>query len=169
MAAEPEAKPKPKHTFKIIDLTGDTIPFQAVKEDEQKEEEPAPRTALVEMPEEPDRPQPDRKQERAEERARKRSAQRLKKLGVRVFAGPHQSGTVSFVPNGDCEETAHWLAKQGIAVRAGLHCAPLAHESAETLESGTVRVSFGHDATPGQVGALLQAMENFQNSGAGVM
>jgi len=98
-----------------------------------------------------------------------RCAQRLKKLGVRVFAGPHQSGTVSFVPNGDCEETAHWLAKQGIAVRAGLHCAPLAHESAETLESGTVRVSFGHDATPGQVGALLQAMENFQNSGAGVM
>ena len=79
VAAEPEAKPKPKHTFKIIDLTGDTIPFQAVKEDEQKEEEPAPRTAPVEMPEEPDRPQPDRKQERAEERARKRSAQRLKK------------------------------------------------------------------------------------------
>ena len=30
---------------------------------------------------------------------------------------------------------------EGICVRAGLHCAPLAHESAGTLETGTVRFS----------------------------
>ena len=95
----------------------------------------------------------------AEEKQAKRTAQGLKELGLTVFAGPHQSGTVSFVPPMDCEEAAQILERQGIAVRAGLHCAPLAHESAETLQSGTVRVSFGMDACPEQTGALLQAAQ----------
>ena len=82
----------------------------------------------------------------------------LQRLGLRVFTGPHQASTVSFVPHGDCEEMAEHLAKQGIAVRAGLHCAPLAHESAGTLETGTVRVSFGPDACTGQNVALQQAI-----------
>ena len=60
-----------------------------------------------------------------------------------VFSGTAQSGVLSFLlPGEDCEDTARRLAEQGIAVRAGLHCAPLAHESAGTFESGTVRVSF---------------------------
>ena len=90
-------------------------------------------------------------------RQARRCAEGLKKLGFQVFAGESQSGTVSFVPPMDCEEAAQRLALRGIAVRAGLHCAPLAHESAGTLESGTVRVSFGHDATAEQTGALLLA------------
>lgn len=89
----------------------------------------------------------------------KRCADGLKKLGFHVFFGENQSGTVSFVANMDCEEIAQYLAKQAIAVRAGLHCAPLAHESAGTLQTGTVRVSFGHDASPDQTGALLLALE----------
>ena len=82
----------------------------------------------------------------------------LEKLGMRVFRGPHQGGTVSFVPGCDCEEAAARLARRGIAVRAGLHCAPLAHESAGTADTGTVRVSFGQDADAGQIRALLQAV-----------
>ncbi len=78
----------------------------------------------------------------------------LHDMDVKVFTGKHQSGTVSFVPKGDCEEFAEKLGKQGIAVRAGLHCAPLAHESAGTLESGTVRISFGYEAHYGQIRAL---------------
>ncbi len=81
----------------------------------------------------------------------------LKKRGYRVFSGEHQSGTVSFVPKGDCEELADRLGSLGIAVRAGLHCAPLAHESAGTLDTGTVRVSFGHDADLRQILALDEA------------
>ena len=81
----------------------------------------------------------------------------LKKLGMQVLSGPHQSGTVSFLPGMDCETAAQILARQGIAVRAGLHCAPLAHESAGTLETGTVRVSFGYDASGEQTGAFLKA------------
>ena len=88
-----------------------------------------------------------------------RCAKALEKMGFRVFTGEHQSGTVSFVPNIDCEVFAERLGKSGIAVRAGLHCAPLAHESAGTLDSGTVRISFGHDAAPWQLGNLLLAVE----------
>jgi selenocysteine lyase/cysteine desulfurase len=80
----------------------------------------------------------------------------LRKLGFQVFSGPHQGGTVSFVSGGDCEEFAQRLGMQGIAVRAGLHCAPLAHESAGTLETGTVRISFGWDAADYQTGALME-------------
>lgn len=85
-------------------------------------------------------------------------AARLKQQGFQVFAGADQTGVVSFVPEGDCEEMAGLLARRGIAVRAGLHCAPLAHESAGTLDTGTVRVSFGHDATVRQVAALVDAI-----------
>ena len=78
----------------------------------------------------------------------------LRNLGFRVFAGEHQAGTVSFQGKRDCEEIAAYLGKRGIAVRAGLHCAPLAHESAGTIAQGTVRVSFGHEANDGQRRAL---------------
>ena len=86
-----------------------------------------------------------------------RTGEALKKLGFQVFMGEHQGGTVSFLPGGDCEEGAAFLARKGIAVRAGFHCAPLAHESAGTLDTGTLRVSFGADANMAQVRALLRA------------
>ena len=95
---------------------------------------------------------------RREQQAAAFCCEGLKKLGMRVFCGSHQAGTVSFLPDCDCEEAAAVLARQGIAVRAGLHCAPYAHESAGTLETGTVRISFGHDASQQQIRALLQAV-----------
>lgn len=62
--------------------------------------------------------------------------------GVEVFSGPEQTGVVSFRVSGwDCEELGEALAARGIALRAGLHCAPLAHRTAGTLETGTVRFS----------------------------
>lgn len=94
---------------------------------------------------------------RKEQEQAKRCAQGLRKMGMKVFTGEHQSGTVSFLPGMDCEEAAAMLAREGIAVRAGLHCAPVAHESAGTLETGTVRVSFGHDANWQQTEAFLRA------------
>lgn len=95
---------------------------------------------------------------RREQEQAKKAADGLKRLGVQVFSGPHQGGTVSFVSSMDCEDTAQKLAERGVAVRAGLHCAPLAHESAGTLETGTVRVSFGHDASQWQTQQFLAAM-----------
>ena len=82
----------------------------------------------------------------------------LEKKGIRVFRGAHQGGTVSFVPPGDCEEFAARLWEKGIAVRAGLHCAPLAHESAGTLETGTVRISFGYNANQRETEGFIRAI-----------
>ena len=41
------------------------------------------------------------------------------------------------------EKTAQLLAAYDICVRAGFHCAPLAHKSFKTISSGTVRISPG--------------------------
>lgn len=98
---------------------------------------------------------------RREHRLAMDCAGKLEKMGMQVYAGEHQAATVSFLPGMDCEEAAAMLAKQGIAVRAGLHCAPLAHESAGTLETGTVRVSFGWDNTSAQTEAFLSAATKF--------
>ena len=99
---------------------------------------------------------------RREQAQAKKCADGLRALGFPVFAGAHQSGTLSFLPGMDCEEAAQRLAQQGIAVRAGLHCAPLAHESAGTLETGTVRLSFGHDACDSQSRALLHGVQKLR-------
>lgn len=95
---------------------------------------------------------------RREMQAKNAAARGLQQLGFEVFAGENQSGVLSFLhPAWDCEELAGAFAQRGVAMRAGLHCAPTAHESAGTLETGTVRASFGHDASIGQANALAQA------------
>lgn len=91
------------------------------------------------------------------------AAEGLKKLpGVRVYARPDladQAGVVSFTAEGrEVEALAGALAERGIAVRAGLHCAPLAHQTAGTVDTGTVRASFSHWNTPQEVGRFLAAM-----------
>ena len=93
-----------------------------------------------------------------EHRHAERCARVLGQMGYKVFSGDHQCGTVSFVPEGDCEELAQRLADRGVAVRAGLHCAPLAHESAGTLASGTVRISFCYDADRRQTDRFLNIL-----------
>lgn len=74
---------------------------------------------------------------------------------VKVFALPDiraQVGVVSFSATKVRAETiAERLGEREIAVRAGLHCAPLAHYSAGTGETGTVRLSFSDFNTPGEV------------------
>ena len=105
----------------------------------------------------------DRVHKKESQQAR-RCAVALQKMGFRVFAGAHQSATVSFVPPMDCEEAAQRLAQQGIAVRAGLHCAPLAHESAGTLQSGTLRVSFGFDAENWHTDRFVQAAAKLKSN-----
>lgn len=92
-------------------------------------------------------------------RQMEKCANALTALGLQTFTGAHQATTVSFVPTMDCEEVAQCLGEWGIAVRAGLHCAPLAHESAGTLDTGTVRISYGHDAAAWQTGNFLLHME----------
>lgn len=77
--------------------------------------------------------------------------------GVRLFRGGAQSGVLSFQVQGeDCETAASRLGEAGVAVRAGLHCAPLAHETAGTLEEGTIRVSFSDFNTEQELAEFVQ-------------
>lgn len=50
-----------------------------------------------------------------------------------------------------------------IAVRAGLHCSPLAHESLGTAEEGLVRASIGYFNTVEDVKKLINAVKDMTN------
>jgi selenocysteine lyase/cysteine desulfurase len=84
------------------------------------------------------------------------TAGELEKLGYEVFAGPHQLGTVSFRGEGDCQTLCDGVPD--IALRAGLHCAPTAHETVGTVETGTLRLSFSAFNTWREVEAFLDIM-----------
>lgn len=89
--------------------------------------------------------------------------------GLRVFQGEAaQSGLFSFIPVGmDCEDAAEYLGRRGVAVRAGLHCAPLAHQTAGTADSGTVRLSFSVFNNMKQVDCAASIIRNMvKNCGA---
>ena len=82
---------------------------------------------------------------------------------VRLFAADHlfcQTGVLSFTVSGsDPECVADRLSQKGIAVRSGLHCAPIAHRSAGTFPDGTVRVSVSDFNTPRDVDNFAQVMK----------
>lgn len=82
--------------------------------------------------------------------------------GIQPFLSPDpavQAGVLSFrVVGRDCEEVGDILGSRGIALRAGLHCAPLAHETAGTLETGTLRASVSVFNTGREIDKFLQAV-----------
>lgn len=67
------------------------------------------------------------------------------------------------IKNLDSESTADILSSRyNIAVRAGLHCAPLAHKSKNTIEIGTVRVVPSVFTTRNDVNILASAIYNIK-------
>ena len=71
-------------------------------------------------------------------------------------SGANQAGVLSLRSRSlDAETLAQKLSDRGVAVRAGLHCAPLAHETAGTLETGTVRLSLSPFLTPREIDAAI--------------
>lgn len=100
---------------------------------------------------------------RHERRLTLRAAEGLKRLpGVEIFADEglqNQTGVLSFrVKGADSEWLGEELARRQIAVRAGLHCAPLAHRTARTLETGTVRLSPSVFNTETQIDVFLREL-----------
>ena len=81
--------------------------------------------------------------------------------GLRLFAAPGlqgQTGVLSLTAEDlDVEAIGSALAERGFAVRTGIHCAPCAHRTAGTLNTGTVRVSFSDFNTPEEVVRLIRA------------
>ena len=88
-------------------------------------------------------------------------AEGLKKRNdYRVFNDPRgECSVLSVVPLRLPPETlADRLAEQGVAVRAGLHCAPLAHRTVGTEETGTLRLSASVFNTPAEAEAVLRLL-----------
>ena len=81
---------------------------------------------------------------------------------LRIYAAPDLAGQVGVLSltskRKDTETLGAALAERGIAVRSGIHCAPLAHRSAGTLSTGTVRFSFSDFNTPEEISRLTAAM-----------
>lgn len=70
-----------------------------------------------------------------------------------------QLGVLSFTVTGrEAEDVADELARRGVAVRAGYQCAPFAHRSAGTLNSGTVRISVSAFENERDIDGFLYAM-----------
>lgn len=72
------------------------------------------------------------------------------------------TGVVSFNVEGvDSGQVSYILDRQfDIATRAGLHCAPWAHNSLGTLRLGTVRASLGCFNSADDIDALINAVRN---------
>ncbi|VBB07495.1 aminotransferases class-v pyridoxal-phosphate attachment site [Lucifera butyrica] len=88
-----------------------------------------------------------------------------------VVYGPRKvidrTAVVSFTVRGlDSGEVAHRLDRDfGIACRSGLHCAPWAHRTLGTLETGTIRLSPGYFNTAAEITETIQAVESIARRG----
>ncbi|WP_188399273.1 aminotransferase class V-fold PLP-dependent enzyme [Sporomusa sp. GT1] len=78
-----------------------------------------------------------------------------------------RTAVVSFTLKGqDSGQIAHLLDQQyAIACRSGLHCAPWAHKTIGTLETGTVRLSPGYFNTQQEIEQALAAIREIAAQG----
>ncbi|MBR4961864.1 MAG: aminotransferase class V-fold PLP-dependent enzyme [Clostridia bacterium] len=82
--------------------------------------------------------------------------------GLRLF-GCTSGSVISFVQEGILPSaTAEALDTLGICVRSGYHCAPLAHRTIGSQDTGTVRVSFGYGNTAKDVVRFLEALDSLR-------
>jgi len=85
--------------------------------------------------------------------------------GIQILGpsiGIPRTGLVSFIlKNIDPSEVAFILDQSfQIAVRAGYHCTPLAHQTAGTLDQGAVRASIGYFTTDEDIDVLFDAIKD---------
>ena len=81
-----------------------------------------------------------------------------------------QVAVLSFnIEDRDSSETAYLLDDEyDIYVRSGLHCAPLAHKTIGTLESGTVRLSPGYFNTEDEILKTIEAIKTLSRQKASI-
>lgn len=88
----------------------------------------------------------------------------LRTPNLRVYCPDGQAGGILLfsVAGRSSAEVGSYLDRQGICVRSGLHCAPLAHKAIGTPPDGAVRVSFGAFNSESDVLALRQAIREMR-------
>lgn len=83
---------------------------------------------------------------------------------IRLLApNANRVSIVSFTVEGTSpSDVADYLDKEwGIYVRAGLHCAPMAHKTMKTFPAGTVRFSLSYFNTKDEVDRSIEALKAF--------
>ncbi len=93
----------------------------------------------------------------------RRLEEKLRNMEPVILYGPEnpeeKTGVTAFNIEGmDCEEVGDQLNRYGIAVRAGFHCAGLAHKTIGTSEIGCVRISVGPYNTAREMDAAAEAI-----------
>jgi cysteine desulfurase family protein len=88
-------------------------------------------------------------------------------LRVRSPVAPDGVGIVTVTADRlRADEVAHALEREhGVLARAGLHCAPEAHELLGTLESGAVRLSIGWATTEEDIDRAAEALRALTGRG----
>ncbi len=93
-------------------------------------------------------------------RLSKTLASSLKTMGVTIYGKSLSLGLVSFnFKDVDSNTLANCFAERDVALRGGLHCAPLCHQSLNTIEQGALRVSIGCDTTESDISKFLRICE----------
>lgn len=98
-----------------------------------------------------------------------RLEEKLRNMEEVIVYGPEfleeKMGITAFnIVNMDCEEVGEELNRYGIAVRAGFHCAGLAHKTIGTADTGCVRVSVGPGNTMREMDAAAEAIRRICRS-----
>jgi cysteine desulfurase / selenocysteine lyase len=96
--------------------------------------------------------------------------ERLQKIAGVTFFGPDvdikRLAVIPFIIDGtDVQEIAMIFDQHyQVALRAGLHCTPLAHETIGTLDGGTLRASFGLYNTIEEIDQWITMVEEIKES-----
>lgn len=79
-----------------------------------------------------------------------------------IFYHPtQQTGILSIrIPGQYSEICAQALTEKDVCVRAGLHCAPIAHQTVGTEQTGTIRFSVGIFNTPEEINDVSVILQN---------
>lgn len=87
----------------------------------------------------------------------------IKNIEEIIIYGPEKRGPVVTlnIKGVDSGDLAAYLDEEyGILTRAGIHCAPLAHESMHSGENGGVRFSFGYFNTEEDITYVINTLKN---------
>ena len=87
----------------------------------------------------------------------------LKTIGCTLYTKETATGVIAFnIGDTDSSYIAELLNEYGIAVRSGLHCAPLVHKALGTENQGAVRASIGVETTMKDIAYFCKAIEKIK-------
>ena len=100
---------------------------------------------------------------------RERLAEHIASIpGLRIVERPWKYGKLAVLSavteRCSCDILGEALSEKGVFVRTGLHCAPLAHKTERTAESGTIRFSMGRNNTVQEIDAAADILCSIMNT-----